>query len=141
MCLRKHKRSINIIQRKTIFSKDFILIAIGQIISIFGNQILRYALPLYLLNKTGSSSLFGSISASSFIPMLILFPVGEIIADNFNKKNIMVILDFSTTILIFLFCLLKGTIDIVPLMAITIIILYGIQGVYQPAVKASIYLF
>lgn len=125
-------------QRKTIFSKDFILIAIGQIISIFGNQILRYALPLYLLNQTGSSALFGAISASAFIPMLILFPIGGIIADRFNKKNIMVMLDFSTAILIFLFCLLKGTINIVPLMAITMIILYGIQGAYQPAVKASI---
>lgn len=125
-------------QRKTIFSKDFILIAIGQIISIFGNQILRYALPLYLLNQTGSSALFGAISASAFIPMIILFPIGGIIADRFNKKNIMVMLDFSTAILIFLFCLLKGTINIGPLMAITMIILYGIQGAYQPAVKASI---
>lgn len=37
------------------FSKDFILMMIGQIISLFGNQILRFTLPLYLLNQTGSS--------------------------------------------------------------------------------------
>ena len=123
---------------KTMFSKDFIFIIIGQIISIFGNQILRYALPLYLLNQTGSSALFGTISASTFIPMLVLFPIGGIIADRFNKKNIMVILDFSTAILIFCFFLLVGKIDIVPLIAITMIILYGIQGAYQPAVKASV---
>ncbi|BAH07194.1 hypothetical protein CKR_2143 [Clostridium kluyveri NBRC 12016] len=124
--------------RKTIFQKDFTLVVIGQIISIFGNQILRYALPLYLLNQTGSSVLFGTILAVSFIPMILLFPIGGIIADRVNKKNIMVILDFSTAILIFLFYLLAGKIDIVPLMAITMIILYGIQGAYQPAVQASI---
>jgi predicted MFS family arabinose efflux permease len=70
--------------------------------------------------------------------MLLLFPVGGIIADRVNKRNIMVILDFSTAILIFLFLLLIGKIDIIPLAAITLIILYGIQGAYQPAVQASI---
>ena len=124
--------------RKAIFSKDFILVAIGQIISIFGNQILRYALPLYLLNQTGSSVLFGTILAVSFIPMILLFPIGGIIADRINKRNIMVVLDFGTALLIFLFYLLAGRMDIVPLMAITMMILYGIQGAYQPAVKASV---
>ncbi|MDI3311457.1 MAG: MFS transporter [Thermoanaerobacterium sp.] len=120
------------------YKKDFIFLVIGQIISIFGNQILRYALPLYLLNQTGSSVLFGTILACSFIPMLLLFPIGGIIADRVNKRSIMVILDFSTAMLISLFYLLVGKIDIVLLMAITMIILYGIQGAYQPAVKASV---
>ncbi len=124
--------------KSKLFKKDFMLLVLGQIISIFGNQILRYALPLYLLNQTGSSVLFGTILAFSFIPMLLLFPIGGIIADRVNKRNIMVILDFSTAILIFLFYILVGKIDIVPLMAITMIILYGIQGAYQPAVKASV---
>lgn len=125
-------------QRKVIFSKDFLLVAIGQIISLFGNQILRYALPLYLLNQTGSSALFGTISACAFIPMLIMFHIGGIIADRVNKRNIMVILDFTTAALIVLFYVLVGTTDIIPLMAATMIILYGIQGAYQPAVKASV---
>jgi MFS family permease len=124
--------------RKTILSKDFILVAIGQIISIFGNQMLRYVLPLYLLNQTGSAALFGTVSAFSFIPMLLLFPIGGIIADRFNKRNIMVILDFGTATLIAMFCTISGRIDVVPLMAVTMIILYGIQGAYQPAVKASV---
>ena len=124
--------------KKISFSRDFMLVAVGQIISIFGNQILRYALPLYLLNQTGSAALFGTILAVSFIPMLLLYPIGGIIADRFNKRNIMVILDFGTAILIFLFFILAGKIDIVPLMAATMIILYGIQGAYQPAVQASV---
>jgi MFS family permease len=124
--------------KKPVFQRDFILVAIGQIISIFGNQIVRFALPLYLLNQTGSSALFGTILAVSFIPMLLLFPIGGIVADRVNKRNIMVILDFSTALLIFLFCLTAGKIAIVPLMAITMIILYGIQGAYQPAVQASV---
>lgn len=124
--------------QKTLLSKDFILMSIGQIISLFGNQILRFALPLYLLNITGSSVLFGTISAASFIPMILFFPIGGIIADRVNKRNIMVVLDFCTSALVFLFSILLGKFEIVPLIAITMIILYAIQGVYQPSVKASI---
>ena len=123
---------------QTIFSKDFILVAIGRIVSAFGNQILRYALPLHLLIQTGSSALFGSILAASFVPMISLFPIGGIIADRLNKRNIMLILDFCTAILISVFCLLSGKVDIVPLMAVTIIILYGMDGADRPAVKASV---
>jgi MFS family permease len=122
----------------TIFNKDFVLVALGQVVSIFGNQILRYALPLYLLNQTGSAALFGAVMAFSFIPMLLLYPIGGIIADRVNKRNIMLILDLSTAMLIFLFYLMMGQVDIVPLMTCTMIILYGIQGAYQPAVKASV---
>lgn len=125
-------------QSKTLYSRNFILFLIGQIISVFGNQILRYAIPLYLLNQTGSSALLGTISAVAFIPMLVLYPIGGIIADKFNKKNIMIILDFSTAILVLLFCLLEGTINIIPLIAIVMLFLYSIQGVDQPAVKASV---
>ena len=124
--------------KRTIYNKDFVLVVIGQIISIFGNQIIRYALPLYLLLQTGSSTVFGMISAFTFIPMLVLYPVGGIIADRLNKKNIMVILDFSTSTLIFLFSILAGKLNIIPLIGVTMMILYGIQGAYQPAVKASV---
>jgi len=123
---------------KTIFSKDFSLVVIGRIVSVFGNQILRYALPLYLLIQTGSSALFGTISAVSFVPMILIFPIGGIIADRLNKRNIMLVLDFCTAVLISLFCLLSGKVDIVPLMAITMIILYGIDGADRPTVKASV---
>jgi len=121
-----------------LFSKDFTLVAIGRIVSAFGNQIVRYALPLYLLIQTGSSALFGSILAASFIPMLLLFPIGGMIADRLNKRNIMLVLDLCTAILISLFCLLSGKVHVVPLMTITMIILYALDGADRPAVKASI---
>ena len=125
-------------RKEAIFSKDFILVAIGRIVSAFGNQILRYALPLYLLVQTGSSALFGTIMAVSFIPMILLFPIGGIIADRLNKRNIMLVLDLCTAILISLFCFLSGKVNIVPLMTGTMIILYGLDGADRPAVKASV---
>lgn len=119
-------------------SKDFILVVIGQVISLFGNAILRFALPLYLLNQTNSPALFGIVSACSFIPMIVLSPIGGIVADRTNKRNIMVVLDLFTAILSFSVVLLLGNVNLIGLMLIALIILYGIQGAYQPAVQASI---
>ena len=123
---------------KKLFSKDFTLVVIGQIISLFGNAAVRFALPLYLLNLTGSSALYGAVMACAFIPSILLSPVGGIVADRVNKRNIMVILDFSTAGLILAFALLLNRAPLVPLMAVCLMLLYGIAGAYQPAVQASI---
>lgn len=119
-------------------NQNFVMVVIGQIISLFGNAILRFALPLYLLSETGSAALFGIVSACAFIPMIVLAPVGGIFADRVNKRNIMVVLDFSTAALVLCILLLLGKMDIVALIFTALFLLYGIQGAYQPAVQASI---
>ncbi len=121
-----------------LFKRDFTMVVIGQIISLFGNAILRFALPLYLLRETNSSSLFGAVTACSFIPMVIFSLFGGIIADRKNKRNIMVVLDFATAAVILIFSFALGKILLVPLMIAVLMILYGISGIYQPAVQASI---
>ena len=67
-----------------LFHKDFTLVVLGQIISLFGNAILRFALPLYILELSGSAALFGAVSAMSFLPMIIMSPIGGMIADRMN---------------------------------------------------------
>lgn len=123
---------------KKLFTRDFTLVIIGQIISLFGNAVLRFALPLYLLRETNSSSLFGAVTACSFIPMVIFSLFGGVIADRVNKRNIMVTLDFCTAALIIIFGILLGKLPLVPLMTAVLMILYGISGAYQPSVQASI---
>jgi MFS family permease len=121
-----------------LFSKDFTLVIVGQIISLFGNAALRFALPLYLLNRTGSSTLYGAVTACAFIPAIILSPAGGIIADRVNKRNVMVILDFLTSALILIFYLCMGGANIILLIGGMLMLLYGIAGFYQPSVQASI---
>lgn len=121
-----------------LFKRDFTMVVIGQIISLFGNAILRFALPLYLLRETDSSLLFGAVTACSFIPMIVFSLLGGVIADRKNKRNIMVTLDFTTATIISLLYLALGKVPLVPLMIVVLMILYGISGAYQPAVQASI---
>ncbi len=121
-----------------LLGKDFALVVAGQIVSLFGNAILRFSLPLFLLRETGSSALFGAVTACSLLPMIVLSLLGGVLADRVNKRNIMVILDFSTAGIIAGFSILMGTAPAIPLFIVTLMLLYGISGTYQPAVQASI---
>ncbi len=121
-----------------LFRKDFTIMVLGQIASLFGNSILRFALSLYVLDLTGSAAAFGGILAVSMIPTVVLSPFGGILADRVNRRNIMVALDFTTAAVIAVFTLTasKGA-GILPI-GVTMVILSVIQSFYQPSVQASI---
>ena len=121
-----------------LFNRDFTLVVLGQIISLFGNAILRFALPLYLLNLTGSSAVFGSIMAISMSPMALLSPIGGIIADRVNRRNIMVILDFITSGIVIIFGLIFVPDHAVGLIGVMMVLLSIIQSFYSPSVQSSI---
>lgn len=120
------------------YSKDFYLVVIGQIISLFGNAVMRFALPIHLLNVTGSAAVLGVVSGCAFIPLAVMSPIGGIIADRVNKRNVMVFLDFFTSGLTVLFLLMYGKVSITGMVLVTLFLLYGISGAYQPSVQASI---
>lgn len=111
---------------------------LGQVISLFGNAILRFALSLYVLDLTQSATIFGSILALSMIPTILLSPVGGMIADRINRRNIMVALDFSTAVFIFLFLFFLPFSGELVLITLLMLLLSVIQVCYQPAVQASI---
>ena len=123
--------------REKLFHRDFTLVVIGQIISLLGNAVLRFVLPLYLLDVTGSRSLFGLCSAAAFVPMVVLTPLGGVVADRLHKQRIMVVLDFFTCALVALTALAVGHLPLVPVLVAAMMLLYGISGAYQPAVQAS----
>ncbi len=125
-------------QKSALFTRDFTLVVIGQIISLFGNAILHFALPLYLLRETGSIALFGAVNACSFVPMILMGPIGGTAADRVHKGRIMAGLDFLTAGLTVAYCLLWGRAPLVPLVIVTLMLLYAIAGAYQPAVQASL---
>ncbi len=112
--------------KQQVFSRDFTLVVIGQIISLFGNAILHFALPLYLLRETGSSALFGVVTACSFLPMVILSPVGGAVADRVNKRSMMAGLDFFTAGLILMYTLIWGLAPLVPVTVACLMLLYAV---------------
>lgn len=85
-----------------LFSKNFLLLIAGQTISLFGNCILDFALSMYVLEITGSAAIFAGFLALSMLPTILLSPLGGVLADRANRRNIMVILDFIAGMVILL---------------------------------------
>lgn len=121
-----------------LMNRNFTLMIIGQIISLFGNAILRFSLSLYVLDTTGSATAFGSILALSLIPTILVSPIGGMIADRISRRHIMLTLDFLTSFLIFGFSFLIDTNTSVVVIGIVMILLSLIQSFYQPSVQSSI---
>ena len=123
--------------QNTLLQRDFMIVLAGQVISLFGNAILRFALPLYLLRESGSAALYGGVSALSFLPMIVMALVGGVLADRVNKKNIMAALDFGVALLCALFLFWMDRLSVAAMTAVFQMLLYGASGAYQPAVQAS----
>lgn len=118
--------------------KDFNLMVAGQIISILGSALLRFALSLYILDMTGRADIYAGLYAISNIPLL-LSPLGGAIADRFNRRNLMVIFDFiSSAVILGFFLLLRIYSGSVILIGTVMVLLAAISAMYYPTVTASI---
>lgn len=120
-------------------NKNFIIIVIGQIISLFGNAIQRFCMSLYILNLTGSAAVFSRILAISTIPYILFAPIAGYLADTVNRKKIMIYLDFVSSALmaVYSIILISGT-DNTIIIASVMFMLSVIYTLYSPAVTASI---
>ena len=122
---------------QNLMNRNFTLMIVGQIISLFGNAILRFSLSLYVLDTTGSASAFGTILAVSLLPTILISPLGGMIADRFSRRHIMLLLDFLTSILIIGYSFFFQDTGIA-IIGIVMVLLSLIQSFYQPAVQSSI---
>ena len=76
-----------------LFTRNFTLLLLGQISSLLGNYTLKFALSMYVLDKTGSASIFASLLAAALLPTILLSPLGGILADRADRRRSMVTLD------------------------------------------------
>lgn len=79
-------------------SRNFVLLLAGLGISLFANLMLRFAMSMWVLDETGSAAAFASILTASVLPTIILSPLGGVIADRANRRNVMVALDVLSAI-------------------------------------------
>lgn len=80
--------------KSKLFHRNFSLLIAGQASSLLGNGILDFAMSMYVLDKTGSAAVYAGFLTASMIPSILFSPLGGILADRGNKRNIMAGLDF-----------------------------------------------
>ncbi|HCO80039.1 MULTISPECIES: MFS transporter [Bacillus] len=119
-------------------STHFIYLVLGQIISVFGSSLIRFVLSLHVLDMTHRVDLYALLFALSNIPLL-LSPLAGAIADRFNRRNLMILFDVLTGIMIlaFYFWLFSGH-DSLYMIGAVMILLGVMSTFYAPAVMSSI---
>lgn len=65
----------------------YYLYLIGQANSLVINQMLKFALYMYILDNTGSSVIYSNIIAFSMLPIIFFSPIAGWICDYVKKKN------------------------------------------------------
>lgn len=123
-----------------LFTRNFTFLILGQVSSLFGNYTLKFALSMYVLEVTGSASIFAGLLSAAMIPTILLSPLGGILADRVNRRNIMVTLDLlSGTAVLLTFLLMKShLIGSIPLIGILLIFLSILGAFESPTVQACV---
>ncbi len=123
---------------ESLISRSFVSLVIVQIASLFGSAVLRFALPLYVLDLTESATLMAAVTAAAWLPYIVLTPIGGVAADRANKKRIMAALDAIMAATCVVYLGFEGAIDVVGLSVFALVVLYAAQSVYQPTVQAAV---
>ncbi len=121
-----------------LFTKNFSLLILGQLTSLFGNFILKLALSMYVLEVTGSAAIFAGILSAAAIPTIILSPLGGILADRLDRRNIMVALDTLTGISVFCAALLLAEKNALIVIGVLLVLLSVFGAFETPTVQACI---
>ncbi|MCI9339460.1 MAG: MFS transporter [Dorea sp.] len=118
--------------------KNIILFISGQGISLFANQIFKFALYMYILEQTNSSVIYSKVMAVTMLPSILLSPVAGVICDRMDRKKIMVLLDLLSGIFIAVFFVFFQINQSIIAITIILFILSILGALENPAVQAAV---
>lgn len=119
-------------------NRNFVFLIIGQASSMFGTVLLKFTVSLLILDLTSSAALFGTITAISYLPPIFLSPLGGMIADRKNKRNLMIALDSLYGIMAVLLVLSSSFSNMLVLITVIMVGLSIVSSFETPVVQSSI---
>jgi MFS transporter, DHA3 family, macrolide efflux protein len=72
----------------------FILIWIGQVLSLVGSRITSFALSIWVYQHSNSTTQFTLLILSTTLPAIIISPIAGVFVDRWSRRWIMIISDF-----------------------------------------------
>ena len=78
--------------------RSFLIIAIGQLISLLGSGLTNFAIALWVLLHTGSVTQFGMLLVIVTVPGFVATPLAGACADRWNRRWIMILSDTGAAV-------------------------------------------
>ena len=117
----------------------FVVVWIGQIVSILTTQMSQFALTIWAYEKTGSVTALGLVQVFYIAPFLIISPIAGAMVDRYNRKRMMMVSDVGALVATLFILVMQavGALQIWHLYAAAI--LNGLANSFQwPAYSASV---
>ena len=76
----------------------FILIWIGQFISMTGSYMTSFALGIWAWEKTGSAQALALVGVFTYAPLIVMTPLAGMLVDRWNRKWVMMLSDFGAVL-------------------------------------------
>lgn len=129
----------NVMYKTNKWKAQFMIVALGQAVSMLGSHGVQFALIWWLAEKTSSPLMLGISGIVAYLPMTVFSPLAGVAADRYNRKFISIFSDLSMGILAFLYAILLYFFD---LPVWTVFIMLGARGIgstfQQPAIQSII---
>jgi DHA3 family macrolide efflux protein-like MFS transporter len=78
---------------RTGWKKTFFLIWTGQAFSLFGSELVQFALVWFLTKQTGSASVLAMASFVALLPKVFISPFIGALIDRWNRQKVMIFAD------------------------------------------------
>jgi MFS family permease len=117
----------------------FVIIWIGQVLSLLGTAISNFGLTLWAWEETGQATALAMVGFFFMVPMVALNPVVGVLIDRYNRKLMMLISDLSAALVTLMILLLHqaGLLQIWHLYVAALVAGTG-QAFQWPAYSAAI---
>lgn len=96
---------------------------------------LCFACPLYLLDRSGSSTLYGAVAAIAFIPSVLATPAGGVLADRERHRSVLAALGIVLMIATMLFVPMKCSLPLAAVVAVMLCVQYAVQSILKPILQ------
>lgn len=121
------------------WKSQFIVVALGQAISMLGSQGVQFALSWWLAEKTSSPLMLGISGIVAYLPMSLFSPIAGIAADRYNRKFISIFSDMTMGMIALIYAVLLFFLDLPVWTVFVMLCVRGIGSTFQqPAIQSII---
>ena len=121
------------------WKSQFIVVALGQAISMLGSQGVQFALIWWHAEKTSSPLMLGISGIVAYLPMSLFSPIAGIAADRYNRKFISIFSDMTMGMIALIYAVLLFFLDLPVWTVFVMLCVRGIGSTFQqPAIQSII---
>ena len=125
--------------QKQKWKSQFMIVALGQAVSMLGSHGVQFALIWWLAEKTSSPLMLGISGLVAYLPMTLFSPLAGIAVDRYNRKLISIFSDMAMGAVAMIYAVILSFFDLPVWTVFVMLCVRGIGSTFQqPAIQSII---